>query len=44
MPAIQSIEPGYYRIPLPAPVSASVHGELAAIDRSTLSLFDGDEA
>ena len=44
MPAIQSIEPGYYRIPLPAAVSDSMHGEMAAFELNTLCLRDADGA
>jgi len=44
MPAIQSIEPGYYRIPLPAAVSDSMHGEMAAFELNTLRLRDADGA
>ncbi len=44
MPAIQSIEPGYYRIPLPVAVSDSMHGEMAAFELNTLRVRDADGA
>jgi L-alanine-DL-glutamate epimerase-like enolase superfamily enzyme len=44
MPAIRSIEPGFYRIPLPEVLSDSTHGEIHAFELVTVRVRDADGA
>jgi L-alanine-DL-glutamate epimerase-like enolase superfamily enzyme len=44
MPAIQSVEPGFYRIPLPAVLTDSTHGEMSAFELNTVRIRDGEGA
>ena len=44
MPAIDALEPGYYRIPLPVPLSDSTHGAMPAFELNTVRLRDADGA
>jgi L-alanine-DL-glutamate epimerase-like enolase superfamily enzyme len=44
MPRIQSLESGFYRIPLPQVLTDSMHGEMRAFELNTLLLRDADGA
>ena len=44
MPAIRSIEPGFYRIPLPEVLTDSTHGEMRAFELITVRVRDADGA
>jgi L-alanine-DL-glutamate epimerase-like enolase superfamily enzyme len=44
MPRITSIEPGFYRIPLPTVLTDSMHGEMRAFELNTMRLRDADGA
>src|SRR5215210_4157930 len=44
MPAIRSIEPGFYRIPLPEVLTDSTHGEMSAFELNTVRVRDADGA
>ena len=44
MPAIRSIEPGFFRIPLPEVLSDSTHGEIHAFELVTVRVRDADGA
>ena len=44
MPAIASIEPGYYRIPLPVVLSDSMHGEMTVFELNTVRVRDAEGA
>jgi L-alanine-DL-glutamate epimerase-like enolase superfamily enzyme len=44
MPRITSIEPGFYRIPLPTVLTDSMHGEMRAFELNTVRLRDADGA
>jgi len=44
MASIVSIEPGYYRIPLPNVLSDSMHGEMTVFELNTLRVRDADGA
>jgi L-alanine-DL-glutamate epimerase-like enolase superfamily enzyme len=44
MPRITSIEPGFYRIPLPTVLTDSMHGEMRAFELNTVRLRDSDGA
>jgi len=44
MPRITSIEPGFYRIPLPAVLTDSMHGEMRAFELNTVRIRDSDGA
>jgi L-alanine-DL-glutamate epimerase-like enolase superfamily enzyme len=44
MPRIASIEPGFYRIPLPVVLTDSTHGEMRAFELNTVRLRDADGA
>jgi L-alanine-DL-glutamate epimerase-like enolase superfamily enzyme len=44
MPAIASIEPGFYRIPLPTVLTDSTHGEMRAFELVTARVRDGEGA
>jgi L-alanine-DL-glutamate epimerase-like enolase superfamily enzyme len=44
MPRITSIEPGFYRIPLPTVLTDSTHGEMKAFELNTVRLRDADGA
>jgi len=44
MPRITSIETGFYRIPLPAVLTDSTHGEMRAFELNTVRIRDGDGA
>ncbi|MBQ0819821.1 mandelate racemase/muconate lactonizing enzyme family protein [Microvirga terrae] len=44
MPRITSIEPGFYRIPLPSVLTDSMHGEMRAFELNTVRLRDADGA
>ena len=44
MPAIRSIEPGFYRIPLPEVLTDSTHGEMRAFELNTVRVRDADGA
>ncbi|MFL5022746.1 MAG: mandelate racemase/muconate lactonizing enzyme family protein [Microvirga sp.] len=42
MPRITSIEPGFYRIPLPTVLTDSMHGEMRAFELNTVRIRDAD--
>jgi L-alanine-DL-glutamate epimerase-like enolase superfamily enzyme len=44
MPALRSIEPGFYRIPLPQVLTDSTHGEMSAFELNTVRVRDADGA
>ena len=44
MARIASIEPGFYRIPLPEVLTDSMHGEMRAFELNTIRIRDGDGA
>src|SRR5436305_5529529 len=44
MPALRSIEPGFYRIPLPQVLTDSTHGAMSAFELNTVRLRDADGA
>jgi L-alanine-DL-glutamate epimerase-like enolase superfamily enzyme len=44
MAAIQSIEPGFYRIPLPVVLTDSTHGEMSAFELNTVRIRDREGA
>lgn len=44
MPRITSIQPGFYRVPLPTVLSDSMHGEIRAFELNTIRLRDSDGA
>ncbi|KLK89707.1 uroporphyrinogen decarboxylase [Microvirga vignae] len=44
MPRITSIEPGFYRIPLPTILTDSMHGEMRAFELNTVRIRDADGA
>ena len=44
MPRITSIEPGFYRIPLPTVLTDSMHGEMRAFELNTVRVRDSDGA
>ncbi|MFL5148404.1 MAG: enolase C-terminal domain-like protein, partial [Microvirga sp.] len=44
MPAIRSIEPGFFRIPLPEVLTDSTHGEMSAFELNTVRVRDADGA
>lgn len=44
MPRITSIEPGFYRIPLPTVLTDSMHGEMRAFELNTVRIRDSDGA
>lgn len=44
MPRITSIEPGFYRIPLPTVLTDSMHGEMRAFELNTVRIRDADDA
>jgi L-alanine-DL-glutamate epimerase-like enolase superfamily enzyme len=44
MPRIISIEPGFYRIPLPTVLTDSMHGEMRAFELNTVRIRDADGA
>ena len=44
MPRITSIEPGFYRIPLPTVLTDSMHGEMRAFELNTVRMRDADGA
>jgi L-alanine-DL-glutamate epimerase-like enolase superfamily enzyme len=44
MPRITSIEPGFYRIPLPTVLTDSMHGEMRAFELNTIRIRDSDGA
>lgn len=44
MPRITSIEPGFYRIPLPTVLTDSMHGEMRAFELNTVRIHDSDGA
>ena len=44
MPGITSVEPGYYRIPLPVALSDSTHGEMTVFELNTVRVRDADGA
>jgi L-alanine-DL-glutamate epimerase-like enolase superfamily enzyme len=44
MPRIASIEPGFYRIPLPVVLTDSTHGEMRAFELNTVRVRDSDGA
>lgn len=44
MPRIASVEPGFYRIPLPEVLTDSTHGEMRAFELNTVRVRDGDGA
>ncbi len=44
MPKIASIEPGFYRIPLPEVLTDSMHGEMRAFELNTVRIRDADGA
>ena len=44
MPRITSIEPGFYRIPLPHVLTDSMHGEMRAFELNTVRIRDVDGA
>jgi L-alanine-DL-glutamate epimerase-like enolase superfamily enzyme len=44
MPRIASLEPGFYRIPLPVVLTDSTHGEMRAFELNTMRIRDADGA
>jgi len=44
MPRIASIEPGFYRIPLPTVLTDSMHGEMRDFELNTVRIRDADGA
>ena len=44
MAAIESVEAGFYRIPLPEVLSDSTHGDMLAFELNTVRLRDADGA
>src|SRR3954470_11561352 len=44
MPTLTSIEPGFYRIPLPEVLSDSMHGRIPAFELNTVRIRDSDGA
>src|SRR4051794_18473340 len=44
MPALRSIEPGFYRIPLPQVLTDSTHGEMRAFELNTVRVRDAEGA
>jgi L-alanine-DL-glutamate epimerase-like enolase superfamily enzyme len=42
MPRITSVEPGYYRIPLPTVLTDSMHGEMRDFELNTVRIRDAD--
>ena len=44
MPRITSIEPGFYRIPLPTVLTDSMHGEMRAFELNTVRIRDAEGA
>jgi L-alanine-DL-glutamate epimerase-like enolase superfamily enzyme len=44
MPAIQDIEVGFYRIPLPVVLTDSTHGEMSAFELNTVRVRDAEGA
>ncbi|HEU6443062.1 MAG TPA: mandelate racemase/muconate lactonizing enzyme family protein [Microvirga sp.] len=44
MPRITSIEPGFYRIPLPTILTDSMHGEMRAFELNTVRIRDAEGA
>lgn len=44
MPKLVSVEPGFYRIPLPFVLSDSTHGEITAFELNTVRLRDSEGA
>jgi len=44
MPRITSIEPGFYRIPLPTVLTDSMHGEMRDFELNTVRIRDSDGA
>ena len=44
MARLTSIEPGFYRIPLPVVLTDSTHGEMKAFELNTVRLRDADGA
>jgi len=44
MAIIQSIEAGFYRIPLPVVLTDSTHGEMKAFELNTVRVRDADGA
>jgi hypothetical protein len=44
MVVIKNVETGFYRIPLPLPLSDSTHGEIKAFELITIRLRDSEGA
>jgi L-alanine-DL-glutamate epimerase-like enolase superfamily enzyme len=44
MPQIASVEPGFYRVPLPQVLTDSTHGEMRAFELNTVRVRDADGA
>ena len=44
MPAITSLETGFYRVPLPVVMTDSTHGEMKAFELNTVRIRDHDGA
>ena len=44
MPKLVSIEPGFYRVPLPETLTDSMHGEMRAFELNTVRIRDADGA
>jgi len=44
MPAIASVEPGHYRLPLPVVLTDSMHGAMTAFELNTVRVRDADGA
>jgi hypothetical protein len=44
MSTIASLEPGFYRVPLPTVLTDSTHGEMRAFELLTLRVRDADGA
>ena len=44
MAKLTSIEPGFYRIPLPVVLTDSTHGEMRAFELNTVRVRDADGA
>jgi L-alanine-DL-glutamate epimerase-like enolase superfamily enzyme len=44
VPAIVSVEPGFYRVPLPQVLTDSTHGEMRDFELNTVRVRDADGA
>jgi L-alanine-DL-glutamate epimerase-like enolase superfamily enzyme len=44
MAAIDAVQPGFYRVPLPSPLTDSMHGEMRDFELNTVRIRDADGA